>query len=65
MSLIWTCPSCGWRQPADRPRICGRYGEPCPGPHPAENSPGVGAVGDQGNPATDALGITSHPLEEK
>lgn len=28
---IWTCPSCGWRQPADRPRICGRYGEPCPG----------------------------------
>lgn len=30
---IWSCPSCGWRQPADWPRICGRYGEPCPGPN--------------------------------
>lgn len=30
---IWTCPSCGWRQlmEPNRPRICGRYGEPCPG----------------------------------
>lgn len=28
---LWTCPSCGWRQPADRPRICGRNGEPCNG----------------------------------
>jgi len=32
---IWTCPSCGWRQPADRPRICGRNGEPCNGDRPA------------------------------
>jgi hypothetical protein len=29
--LVWTCPSCGWRQNADKPRICGRNGEPCNG----------------------------------
>lgn len=35
---IWTCPSCGWRQEmtANRPRICGRHGEPCPGKPAAE-----------------------------
>jgi hypothetical protein len=31
MRAVWTCPSCGWRQPDDRPRICGRDGEPCNG----------------------------------
>ena len=31
MRAIWTCPLCGWRQPDDRPRICGRNGEPCSG----------------------------------
>jgi hypothetical protein len=41
--MWWTCPSCGWRQSDDRPRICGRYGEPCPGlPLPTSADPQSG-----------------------
>lgn len=36
MRPVWTCPSCGWRQSGEQLRICGRYGEPCPGPLSSE-----------------------------
>lgn len=54
MSPVWTCPSCGWRQPADRPRICGRMGEPCNGdrswmPPPAESGAQGSERSDEGN----------------
>jgi hypothetical protein len=47
MTPIWTCHSCGWRQPDDRPRICGRYGEPCPGIPLTNPNPSPASDGDQ------------------